>query len=688
MPRVFFRAASENRTGMSHGRSLSQDDHGVADWPGVPGRHAPLPDALTDGRPWPRIAVVILPGEGEGGGADTLASVAGQDYPHLRHTVCLTGSEAGKAIEAARVDPETDYVLWLMAGDLLAPGALSALCLEAVLTGAGAVAGLRVLFAHDVHGLDMLGDPAPPPADDHRSGCGDILVSREALLCLDVSGTSPPPSSVALWSNLAAAGVRLSRIGRPVLLRRCDPGREPVPPGLSVVALTDLGYGGGAGIAHRRLAEALALAGYRITHLRLVDESPPAAAEWTDAFPRTEAAIREGRHDLVLAGNLHGATRGGGLIGRLGPAVPTLLALHDLFALTGRCAHPKDCPVITTGCDARCPTPTEYPQLGPDRIAGAFAEKRRALAAPLLLANSAWTEARARALAPDATAIARIQLAFPTGVFRPRDRTVLRQKLGLPERDVLILFASVIADAPDKGFADLVDTMKRVARPGVGFVAVGRLDDPGVFGLGNLHAPGPIGDEETLADWYAACDVYLTASRLETLGQTPIEAGLCGTPTVAYRATGLTSAVVDGVTGLLVEPRAGALAEGLEALIADAALRQRLGAFARIVLESRFSHAAAALSLHDALAGWAGMPAVVPAARLRFRPEMLGQFAFARNRTAGATGLVAAPSRPLVRRLRRAKQAVFGRGMPLWMRRALYAASLLRRGASRRTFLR
>ncbi|WP_284246826.1 glycosyltransferase, partial [Methylobacterium haplocladii] len=575
---------------MSHGPTQSKDDHGVADWPGASAPHAPLPDALPDGRPWPRIVVVILPGEGDARDADTRASVTGQDYPNLRHTVCRDASEAGNAIGAALADPETDYVLWLVAGDLLAPGALAALCLEAVLTGAGAVAGLRVLFERGVHGLDLLGDPAAPRPDaDDRSGCGDVLVSRGALLRLGVSERVTLPSSTELWSRLADTGIRLSRVGRPVLLRRCAAAHQTAPAGLSVVSLTDLGYGGGAGIAHRRLAEALALAGHSITHVRLADESPPAAAEWTDGFPRTEEAILGGRHDLVLAGNLHGATRGAGLIGRLAPAVPTALALHDLFALTGRCAHPKACPVIATGCDARCPTPTEYPQLAPDRIAGAYAEKRRALAAPLLLANSAWTEERARSLAPDGTVIARIQLAFPTGVFRPRDRAALRRTLGLPERDVLILFAAVIADAPDKGFSDLVATIKRVARPGVGFVAVGRLDDPGVFGLANLHAPGPIGDEETLAQWYAACDVYLTASRLETLGQTPIEAGLCGTPTVAYRATGLTSAVVDGVTGLLVAPGEGALADALEVLIADAPRRQRLGAFARMVLESRFS---------------------------------------------------------------------------------------------------
>ncbi len=73
-----------------------------------------------------------------------------------------------------------------------------------------------------------------------------------------------------------------------------------------------------------------------------------------------------------------------------------------------------------------------------------------------------------------------------------------------------------------------------------------------------------------LAAWYGACDLHLTASRHETLGQTPIEAGLCGVRTLAYRTSGLTSAVIDGVSGRLVPMRPGALAEALADLVADA----------------------------------------------------------------------------------------------------------------------
>ncbi|MCJ2134566.1 glycosyltransferase [Methylobacterium sp. J-026] len=634
--------------------------HGIAGWPFGPAVTGPArPASLPDGRPWPRIRVVTV----AGAGADlreTVASVLRQDYPDLRHDL-VAPDDAGPAVARMLADPGIDHLVWLASGDLLAPGALIALALEAALTGAAAVTGLRVLFDDAVRGLDV--------AD------GGVLWARAGLgtqARLDADGTLDP----AAWSAIPDG--RRSCVGRPVLLHRLTQG-SAAPDGLSIVSLTGTGTQGGAGVAQRRLAEALALAGHRVTQVILSDR--PEAAEWTDAFPRAEAAVAAAAPDLVLAGNLHGATRSLDVVDRLGRHGPVALVLHDLFPLTGRCCHPRDCGRAAIGCDAACPGPDEYPQLAPGRIAGMHARKRATLAGPAgpwLLANSDWTLARARALAPPGTVAEPIRLAFPTAVFRPGDRDALRRRLGLPPDDVLILVSAVIVDGPDKGFQDLRAALQAVARPGVGFVAVGRLDDPARFGIANLVAPGLIADEDTLAAWYGACDLHVTASRHETLGQTPIEAGLCGVPTLAYRTSGLTSAVIDGVSGRLVPMEPGALAEALATLVGDPEARARLGAFARIALESRYSPAAAVLSL-EAVLRRHGLGDVT--VRPRFAPAMLGHFPFAAERQAGTAGTVAPASPPLVRRLRRAKQMVLGRRMPLLVRRCLYLAGTLRRSA-------
>ncbi|WP_449410955.1 glycosyltransferase [Methylobacterium komagatae] len=629
---------------------------GVTGWPFGPAPARALrPEFLPDGRPWPVIRVLSPAGSTP----EMAASLAGQDYPEHRHDTYTPATLADLLSQN-----DACATLVLREHDMLAPGALTALAFEMAHRGALAVAGLRVLYDEAVSGLDV------PSLTGHPDAIGGEILWAPGTLTGEADLTSA-------WAALPAAAK--ARIGRPVVLHRGQAGQVSKP--LTIVSLTGTGTVGGAGVAHRRLSDALALAHHAVSEDILSDR--PAAAEWTDSFPEVEARIAAKAPDFVLIGNVHGATRSLDVVGRLASAHPTALVLHDLFPLTGRCCHPRDCTRAESGCDATCPTPDEYPPLAPNRIAGMHRRKRAVLGAeagPLLLANSAWTRARSEALAPASAVTRPVSLAFPTGIFRPGDKAALRRRLGLPEGDVLILVSSVIVDGPDKGFADLRDALRAVARPGVGVVAIGRLDDPAKLGIGNLVAPGLIASEEQLAAWYGACDLHVTASRHETLGQTPIEAGLCGVPTLAYRTSGLTTSVIDGVSGRLVEMRPGALAEALADLVADEAARTRLGAFARIALENRFSPAAAVLSL-DAILRERGLIAD-GAERTLFAPAMLGHFPFAAQRLRGAEGTVQASSSPIVRRLRRTKQAVLGRRMPLFVRRCLYLADALRRRAS------
>jgi D-inositol-3-phosphate glycosyltransferase len=100
-----------------------------------------------------------------------------------------------------------------------------------------------------------------------------------------------------------------------------------------------------------------------------------------------------------------------------------------------------------------------------------------------------------------------------------------------------------------------------------------------------------------VADWYAAADVVCVPSHSESFGLVALEAQACGTPVVAAAVGGLTTAVVDGVTGLLVNGhRPADYTRALRTLLDDAALRGAMGAKAT-VHASGFSWAATAESL-------------------------------------------------------------------------------------------
>ena len=97
-----------------------------------------------------------------------------------------------------------------------------------------------------------------------------------------------------------------------------------------------------------------------------------------------------------------------------------------------------------------------------------------------------------------------------------------------------------------------------------------------------------------LGHYYDRAAIVVCPSRREGYGVVAREAMAHGRPVVASAVGGLLDAVEDDRTGLLVPPGdAGALRTAIERLLADSALRARLGAAARERAGERFSWAAA-----------------------------------------------------------------------------------------------
>lgn len=159
-----------------------------------------------------------------------------------------------------------------------------------------------------------------------------------------------------------------------------------------------------------------------------------------------------------------------------------------------------------------------------------------------------------------------------------------------PERVVTGVGSRLVAVgrlAPVKRWVDLFDAVAPLAEriPGL------RLD---VVGEGPLRTEfdawrtahraewltlhGRVGDE-ALRDLYRSADVLVSASSAEGWGMTITEAARCGVPAVVTDVTGHRAAVVDGVTGVLVD-RPAMLTSAIERLLLDGDRRAALGAAA------------------------------------------------------------------------------------------------------------
>ena len=122
---------------------------------------------------------------------------------------------------------------------------------------------------------------------------------------------------------------------------------------------------------------------------------------------------------------------------------------------------------------------------------------------------------------------------------------------------------------------------------GVIVLAFGEGTVPVPDGL-NVRFTGGIRDRRDLARLFAAADVFVSASLMETYGLTLVEAMACGTPVVAFRVGGIPEAAPDGQGAILCAPQDGAaLIEAITRLRNSPQLRERLGKLAHETAHDR-----------------------------------------------------------------------------------------------------
>ncbi|PJJ57118.1 D-inositol-3-phosphate glycosyltransferase [Mumia flava] len=151
--------------------------------------------------------------------------------------------------------------------------------------------------------------------------------------------------------------------------------------------------------------------------------------------------------------------------------------------------------------------------------------------------------------------------------FRPRPRPEARRELGLDDDADVILFAGRIQPlkAPDVVLEAAARMIHGGRRDRTVVAVVGGPSGSGLerpTALVELAARLGIADrvrfvppvaQDQLALWYAAASLVCVPSYNESFGLVAIEAQACGTPVVAARVGGLTTAVHDGLSGLLVD---------------------------------------------------------------------------------------------------------------------------------------
>ncbi|MCU1504200.1 MAG: glycosyl transferase [Ilumatobacteraceae bacterium] len=236
-----------------------------------------------------------------------------------------------------------------------------------------------------------------------------------------------------------------------------------------------------------------------------------------------------------------------------------------------------------------------------------------------IIAISSWTRRNVIRFGGRPEVCSIIHPALDAGVYESGSTSQHRERarvhLGLEDRRVVLTVARLEAR---KGHDVVAQAVAQLAPdfPNVHYLVVGQGNQQALLQLcveldvaDRLTILSDLPSNE-LIDTYAAADLFAMTSRPGDIGQMEgfgivyLEAAACGLPCVAGNVGGCADAVVDGSTGLLVDPTdVHQVAAALRKLLANPTYARELGAAGQARVERDFSldafHAATREVLRD-----------------------------------------------------------------------------------------
>lgn len=274
---------------------------------------------------------------------------------------------------------------------------------------------------------------------------------------------------------------------------------------------------------------------------------------------------------------------------------PIIWTLHDMWPFTGGCHYAEECNYYLYNC-GKCPLISSNALK--DITFKTLKCKKKAWhnLKMVFIAPSKWmSETASSSALLKGKEIAIINHGIDINTFKMIDKMHARSILNLPPDKKLILFGAInsILDSR-KGFNILKESLQKLYAnedtEQLELIVFGAsTPETDINFAVKAHYFGHLYDEITLSILYSAADVMIVPSKQESFGLTALEAMACGTPVVAFNATGLKDIVKHQETGYLAQPYdSDDLAKGIKWVFEDETRLKDLSINSRKLVEDYF----------------------------------------------------------------------------------------------------
>jgi glycosyltransferase involved in cell wall biosynthesis len=237
--------------------------------------------------------------------------------------------------------------------------------------------------------------------------------------------------------------------------------------------------------------------------------------------------------------------------------VPIVWTMHDMWPLTGGCHYDESCGRYDIGCGS-CKVLSS--KTDNDLSRKIFRIKQSSLSnfeKLQMVGVSAWLQKEGqKSLLFKKRNVLSIGNALDCQTFKIIDKATARKLFNLPDDKKLILFGAISATKDKrKGFLELYEAIENLNTNDVEIVIFGASEKKDTLKFSyKTHYLGYLRDDQSLVALYNAVDVMVVPSLQEAFGQTASESMACGTPVVAFGATGLLDIVDHQINGYLAQP--------------------------------------------------------------------------------------------------------------------------------------
>ena len=266
---------------------------------------------------------------------------------------------------------------------------------------------------------------------------------------------------------------------------------------------------------------------------------------------------------------------------------PSILTLCDMWPLTGHCYASIDCDRWLSGC-GKCPYLNVIPEIKRDNTSLEWKLKNWAYERSnlIIVAKSIGMAKKAEQSMLGRFPVHHIPNGIDTETYKSMDKEEWRERLGIPQKKIVMLTAAVGFKNYIKGADLLIEALQKlphsIKREAVLLLMgkkSGRISE--AIDMKTIEL-GYIEDERIMAGCYSAADFFVMPSRAESFGNVVLESIACGTPVAAFSIDGVSDLVRNGTTGYLARAwNTSDLSDAILEMIENRSERENMGRLGR-----------------------------------------------------------------------------------------------------------